>query len=178
MAFVDIVYPHFRHTGADKSNHTELPKMSNLRLLTVNCCSIRENKSEFTAALDYIKPDIICGTESGLRGIKPGKDPDKDAIKSSEIFPTNLYIHRNDRGNRGGGVFTGVRKGLVATEQPELVTECEIEWTKVGLKNNKDLYLSSFYMLHRNMNDIINLNDSLKKLSNSKKSKHYTRRRF
>ena len=159
-------------TGADKSNHIELTKMSNLRLLTVNCCSIRENKSEFTAALDYIKPDIICGTESWLRGIKPGKDPDKDAIKSSEIFPTNLYIHRNDRGSRGGGVFTGVRKGPVATEQPELVTECEIEWTKVGLKNNKDLYLSSFYMPHRNMNDINNLNDSLKKLSNSKKSKH------
>ena len=56
-------------TGADKSNHIELPKMSNLRLLTVNCCSFRENKSEFTAALDYIKPDIICGSESWLRGI-------------------------------------------------------------------------------------------------------------
>ena len=73
------------------------------------------------------------------------------SIKSSEIFPTNLYIHRNDRGSPGGGVFTGVQKGLVATEQPELVTECEIEWTKVRLKNNKDLYLSSFYMPHRNM---------------------------
>ena len=39
-------------------------------------------------------------------------------------------------------------------------------------QSNKDLYLSSFYMPHCNMNDINNLNDSLKKLSNSKKSKH------
>ena len=67
--------------GADKSNNFELPKISNLRLLTVNCCSIRENKSEFMAALDYIKPDIMCGTESWLRGIKPGKDSDKDSYK-------------------------------------------------------------------------------------------------
>ena len=40
------------------------------------------------------------------------------------------------------------------------------------MKNNKDLYLSSFYMPHRNMNDIKNLDSSLKKLSESNKSKH------
>ena len=51
-------------------------------------------------------------------------------------------------------------------------TDCEIEWTKVKMKNNKDLYLSSFYMPHRNMNDIKNLDSSLKKLSESNKSKH------
>ena len=73
----------------DQSDHIELPKFSNLRLLTVNCCSIGENKTEFIAALDYIKPDLICGTESWLRGIKPGKDPDKNVIKPSEIFPSN-----------------------------------------------------------------------------------------
>ena len=62
---------------------------------------------------------------------------------------------------------------LLGALSPELVAECEIEWTNVGLKDNKDLYLSSFYMPHRNMNDLNNLNDSLKKeLSNSNKSKH------
>ena len=71
-----------------------------------------------------------------------------------------------------GQVFTGVRKSLIADEQTHLVTDCEIEWTKVKLKNNKDLYLSSFYMPHRNKNDINNLDSSLKKLSESNKSKH------
>ena len=69
-------------------------------------------------------------------------------------------------------MFTGVKKNLVATEQTELVTECKIEWTKVKMKNNRDLYLSSFYMPHRNKEDLINLDRSLKKLSNSNKSKH------
>ena len=115
---------------------------------------------------------LCAGPSLGSEVLNLEKTQIKTLIKSSEVFPTNLYIHRNDRGSRGGGVFTGVRKGLVGIEQPEFVTECEIEWTNDSLKKNKDLYLSSFYMSHRNMDDINNLNDSLKKLSNSKKSKH------
>ena len=157
---------------SDKSHSDFLPKQTNLRLLTVNCCSVREHKAEFLAGLDYVKPDLICGTESWLKGVKPGKEPSKNAIKSSEIFPNDYIFHRNDRMSRGGGVFTGVKKNLVATEQTELITECEIEWTKVKMKSNKDLYLSSFYMPHRNLKDLQNLDQSLKKLSNSSKSKH------
>ena len=69
-------------------------------------------------------------------------------------------------------MFTGVKKNLVATEHTELVTECEIEWTKVKMKNKRELYISSFYMPHRNKEDLINLDRSLQKLSNSNKSKH------
>ena len=71
-----------------------------------------------------------------------------------------------------GGVFTSVRKTLIADEQTHLLTDCKIEWTKVKMKTNKDLYLLSFYMPHRNLKDIIKLDLSLKKLSGSNKSKH------
>ena len=54
--------------------------------------SVKENKSEFKVAVDYIKPDIICGTESWLKGYKPGKTPTSDAIKTSEIFPDNHNV--------------------------------------------------------------------------------------
>ena len=101
-----------RSNNSDKStflNSSTLHKNGNLRLLTVNCCSVRENKAEFKASLEYVKPDIICGTESWLRGVKPGKDPAKNAILSSEFFPDNFTFHRNDRGTRlGGGVFTAL----------------------------------------------------------------------
>ncbi|WAR25054.1 hypothetical protein MAR_010758 [Mya arenaria] len=100
-------------TADHHSNHREhgIPhNQSNLRLLTVNCCSIRTNRSEFNAALEYIKPDLICGTKSWLKGVKPGKDPDKTSIKSSEIFPPELTVRRNDRSSGvGGGVFTATR---------------------------------------------------------------------
>ncbi|KAH3871246.1 hypothetical protein DPMN_034440 [Dreissena polymorpha] len=58
------------------TNHATDRNKTNLLLLTVNCCVLRTNRSEFIAALDYIKPDLICGTESWLRGVKPGADPD------------------------------------------------------------------------------------------------------
>ena len=45
---------------------SDLPSKQNLRIMNINCRSIRENNSEFKAAVDYIKPDIICGTESWL----------------------------------------------------------------------------------------------------------------
>ena len=62
---------------SNKSHSDFLPKQTNLRLLTVNCCSVCEHKAEFLAGLDYVKPDLICGTESWLNGIKPGKEPSK-----------------------------------------------------------------------------------------------------
>ncbi|WAR25088.1 hypothetical protein MAR_010792 [Mya arenaria] len=47
--------------------------------------SIRGGKSsEFQAALNYIRPDIVCGTESWLKGVQPGKAETADSIKSSE----------------------------------------------------------------------------------------------
>jgi hypothetical protein len=42
----------------------------------------------------YLKPDIICATESWLKGVKPGVNPTIDAIKSCEIFPPNhVFLH-------------------------------------------------------------------------------------
>ena len=63
-----------RATDRSSKTQAEFPmKSTNLRLLTVNCCGIRTNKAEFAAALDYTKPDLVCGTESWLRGIKVSK---------------------------------------------------------------------------------------------------------
>ena len=75
---------------SNSSNVFNLPAKIHLRILTVNCRST----SEFTAAVNYIKPDIICGIESWLKGEKLGKNPTKDAIKSSEIFPNNYTAYR------------------------------------------------------------------------------------
>ena len=167
---------HSRTFNLDDSTSRILKKKpssrSNIRLLTINCRSIRGHKSEFKCVDSYTKPDIICGTESWLFGIKPGKPVEDDAILSSEVFPKDLIVHRNDRNEDGGGVFTASRNDLVVSEHTEAVTNCEIIWSKIKLKQCKDLYLASFYMPHRNLDDIKNLDESLSKLSQSKKSKH------
>ena len=75
--------------------------------------------------------------------------PHQDAIKSSEIFPPNYNVYRNDRGTLGGGIFILVEKYITSVEQTSFITDEEIEWVKVKMKNNKDLLVGSFYMPHR-----------------------------
>ncbi|CAG2212034.1 unnamed protein product [Mytilus edulis] len=149
------------------SNVFNLNEKRNLRILTVNCRSIKDKTSEFKAAINYIKPDIICGTESWLKGEKPGKTSTKDAIKSSEVFPDDYNAYRNDRGTLGGGVFILVHKDIISVEQSSLVTNCEIEWVKIHLKGKKRTLIGSFYMPHRNMKCLDELEKSLQMIANS-----------
>ena len=132
--------------------------------MTVNCRSIKDKWAEFETALHYRKPDIICATESWLKGVKPGVNPTKDAIKSCEIFPRNYNVYRNNRGTLG--VFILVEKSITSVEQTSFITDRETEWVKVKMKNNKDLLVGSLYMPHREQKHFDELNKSLKKIEN------------
>ena len=94
-----------RSNSRNQTVNHQIPKNRNLRILTINCRSIKDKTSELKTTIDYTKPDIIISTESWLEGIKPGENPTKDAIKSSEIFPSNYTAYRNDRGSVGGRVL-------------------------------------------------------------------------
>ena len=97
-----------------------------------------------------------------------GKNPTKDAIKSSEISPNNCTAYRNDRGTLGGGVFVLVHNDIIAVENPELVANCKLEWVKMQLKDRKELLIGSFCMPHRNMEDVKELEKSIHPVSNKK----------
>jgi hypothetical protein len=45
-------------------NVFNIPTKRNQRIMTLNCKSINDKTSEFAAAVNYIKPDIIYGTGS------------------------------------------------------------------------------------------------------------------
>ena len=158
-----------KYSSTDTSDSPyELPKKQNIRILNVNCRSVKEKNSEFKAALEYIKPDIICGTESWLRGKKPGKQYNKNAILNSEIFPDSFNVFRNDRSTRGGGVFVAVRSNLTAVECVDFITDCELDLVKISLKGKQELFVGSYYMPKRNMTDLNNLRQSLELLNKSK----------
>jgi hypothetical protein len=94
-----------RSNSRNQTANHQIPKKRNIRILAINCRSIKDKTSELKTTIDYTKPDIIISTESWLEGIKPGENPTKDAIKSSEIFPSNYTAYRNDRGSVGGRVL-------------------------------------------------------------------------
>lgn len=161
---------HRTHPSSERttssSNPYDIPTKRNLRVMTVNCRSIKDKRSELEAALHYLKPDVVCGSESWLKGIKPGKPPTKDAIKNSEIFPPNYHVYRNDRGTLGGGVFVMTEKSITSVEQTSLITEGEIEWVKIKTKNNKDILIGSNYMPHRDQVHLEELRKSLELIGN------------
>jgi hypothetical protein len=41
----------------------DTPVKKNMRIMTVNCRSIKDKRAEFETAPHYHKPDIICATE-------------------------------------------------------------------------------------------------------------------
>ena len=134
----------------------------NLRILNINCQSVRNKTAEFKTLLQYTKPDIGCGTESWL----------SKEIKSSEVFPTDEYqVFRKDRDKIGGGVFILVKENMIAIEQEDLSTNCEIIWIKLKLKKAKEILISSFYMPHRNLDDLNEFDRSLK-LANPRGTKN------
>ena len=107
-----------------------------LRILIMNCQSIKNKKAEIHAVIDSAKPDIILGNESWLT----------PEIKNSEIFPDSFDAIRKDRvGDAHGGVFIAFRRDLLCTETPELDTDCEIIWCKLNIIVCRTLYLGSFY---------------------------------
>ena len=53
-------------------HNTQTPKKENLRIMTINCRRIFDKKAEFAAVTDYVKPDLVCATESWLSGVEPG----------------------------------------------------------------------------------------------------------
>ena len=95
----------------------------------------------------------MCATESWLHGVKPGGAIDKNAILSCEIFPSHYKDYRNDRSSFGGGVFILVHEDILSVEEPEYVTNCELEWVKIKIQGNKDIHNGAFYMPHRNVHD-------------------------
>ena len=74
-----------------------------LKLLNVNCQSIKNKINEFASILEVHQPDIVLGTESWLDA----------SIPNSLIFPDGYEIYRHDRSLHGGGVFICVNNQLL-----------------------------------------------------------------
>ena len=73
----------------------KLNKLNSLRVLTVNCCSLRsvDKRQSFDELVIEHNPDVICGTESHL----------SDEYFTAEVFPSTFNVIRKKRPVAGGG---------------------------------------------------------------------------
>lgn len=133
----NIPNPVHSSTPKQKDKRKRKEPFMPLRILNVNCQSIKNKQHQIQNLVDSTKPDVIIATKTWL-------DP---TITNSQIFPPNYNIYRKDRkGNKtGGGVLIAINDKYLSSEIPELDTDCEIIWCKIQQKGNKDLYICSYY---------------------------------
>ena len=106
--------PLTKHKG--KTTHkTNKVRPRSLRLLVINCQSIKAKRESLATCIDTHQPHIVIGTESWL----------DNTIFNSEIFPANFTAFRKDRDSNkgGGGVFIALRNDLIGTHQIKFDTD-------------------------------------------------------
>lgn len=105
-----------------------------LRLLIVNCRSLRNKVDDFHLLLSSVQPAVVLGTESWLDA----------TILDRELFPLGYHCFRRDRESRGGGVFI-----LVSSDLPCVRVVCDLECESVFCKlradNGECFLIGSYY---------------------------------
>lgn len=108
-------------------------RLKPLRIILLNCQSIRNKKPRLEETIDDLRPDVIIGTESWL-------DP---SIHTSEIFPSNFTVFRKDRAS--DNIFIAIDSSFITLHECELDTECEIIWAKLQMVGQKSLLIGALY---------------------------------
>jgi len=118
------------------ANFHRKQNLQHLKIISVNCQSVKKKNLGFMAMMYSVMPDIVLGNESWL----------KPHIKNSEVFPPEFDVYRHDRKRRtGGGVFILVSKKFKSHCPVELKSDSELLWVSIKQKGKKDLYVCSAY---------------------------------
>ena len=174
----DLSFASMSSPGAPLEMSSPIPRQErqrksskrNLKVLNVNCRSVRDKHGEFQNIVDSSEADIIIATETWLT-----PDQADGEIGMPGRFCRDYKIHRRDREGttKGGGVFVAVRNcpELTSTRQTELETDCEIVWVRVDVKGVKSLFVAGFYRPHAHDRESAQqLRDSINRITNRTKS--------
>ena len=98
------------HNQNNQRAGIKLYKLNSLRILTVNCCSLRfvDKRLSFGELVMEHNPDVVCGTESHLSNI----------YFTAEVFPSNFFVIRKERPVAGGGgLFIAVHSKFIISHE-------------------------------------------------------------
>ena len=107
---------------------TQSKDPKNLRICLLNIHSVTSKKQLLLHDLEIMKPDVLCLTETWLKG------------KSSVKFPGYLWAGRNRTNGVGGGVGIAIRKQLAFKIRPDLTKKLkDIEgiWVEIFPRDSR-----------------------------------------
>ena len=104
-----LLKPIHASTTEKKISSKREVKISPLRILNINCQSIKKKQDLMENLIDSTNPDIVIATETWL-------DP---TITNNQVFPPNYTVWRKDRENaKGGGVLIAVENTCLSSDDP------------------------------------------------------------
>ena len=110
--------------------------ISELKLISMNINSIRGEKLELLAFLDFHQPHAVAIQETKI----------DSSIETSELFPETCpySVYRKDRNIHDGGVMLLVHKDISHMPITELENDSESIWVKV-FANKTFHFVASWY---------------------------------
>ena len=117
-----------------RTQRSQIPRNNNIKLIVINFQSIKNKALEVSNLIDSTDPDIIMGTETWLN----------EDFHSSEFFPPNYEVIRNDRIDGYGGVLLAVKSNLTISQihRPRGI---EAVTVKIKISKHQHLIVSSIY---------------------------------
>ena len=134
-------------------------KTKTIKIVNVNCQSIRSKLAGYLHFSEEEDPDVIVGTESWLN----------PSITNGEIFPTNFQVFRKDRtgsSDSHGGVFIAINDRLIAQDESNLdQPDCELKWISLQVKGIAPVFIGAFYRSQKTDTDYLrSLDNSLRQI--------------
>ena len=125
---------------------------NNLRIIVINCRSIKGKIAELAQILNYTLADIVLLTETHMA----------KEVLSTEILPPNYYeVARKDRAYNAGGVLIAARMGIQAESVPLKDITAELVFGKILLEKNRPYYIGCFYNNDGSLDDFKQLDKAL-----------------
>ena len=146
----------YNSTTSDPSKLT-VKSADNLRVISVNCNSVKGKRAELAHLLHYTDPDVVLMCETKLC----------DGISDSEFLPNNYQkVNRKDRSIHGGGVMIAAKKDLLAEEVNIPEAKGEVIFSKITLANSHPLYIGCFYINDGSQENYEALENAIDHISN------------
>ena len=104
--------PKGTNNNANIKNTSSKVMRDGIRILSMNCQSIKHTKDEIAIIIDSSEPDVILFTETWLH----------PSIKNNEFLPDTYGVHRRDQP-------TAAHRGVLLANKKDLNSR-DVKWTK------------------------------------------------
>ena len=115
-----------------------------LKIINVNCQSLRNKPELLPNVADSTKHDIIIRTESWLTNEVNDYDVFPEGYRMSTVRRDRQDLPQYDD-SRTAGVCVQIKDDIIVVHQVSIETDCKIVWVKFDIMGTKTVNVAAYY---------------------------------